>query len=198
MGVATASNDDEGDAPAPSAPTIRVPKVKIYVDATQLKADIRFSPSDLTNGMVEQAALFVHYGIQASLSSKQVDDLKILLENQEARIGRELRDRLTNLGEKFTEASIAGRVARDRQIIVTKRAVNEAKQVENVAKAALEAFRHRRDMLVQMGLISREEMKGEISVNRRQAQHAELESQTERQKQRFLARAAGEPDSEAA
>lgn len=179
-------------------PDIVVPKVKQFIDGDQLKKDIRFSPSDLTSGMVDQASLFIHYGIQAALSSKQVDDLKILLENQEARYGRELRDRLTNLGEKFTEASIAGRVARLQQIRVTKRAVNEAKQIENVAKAALEAFRHRRDMLVQMGLISREEMKGEASINRRQAQESELESQADRQRQRFLARTAGNQSEEAA
>ncbi|AMB48370.1 hypothetical protein [Methylobacterium sp. AMS5] len=179
-------------------PTVTVPKVKMFVNAEELKRDIRFSPSDLTSGMVEQSSLFVHYGIQASLASKQVDDLKLLLENQEARAGREIRDRLTNLGEKFTEASIAGRVARERQVIVTKRALNEAKQVENVAKAALEAFRHRRDMLVQMGLISREEMKGEVSISRRQAAEAEMQSAAERQRSRFEARRAGSTDAEAA
>ncbi|SER28761.1 hypothetical protein SAMN05216548_114109 [Faunimonas pinastri] len=163
-------------------------KVRNYIDAGQLKADMSYSLADLSSAMMNQGALLVHYGILASKASRQVDSLKMLLENAEAQVYRALRDAALKTGEKITEAALEKKVAVHSQVVSLKRCLNEAKQIEAIAKIAVEGFRHRRDMLIQQGLISREEMKGEISISRRN----EAENALEAVKERTLKRITGE------
>lgn len=165
--------------------TKTVYRVRNLIDPAQLKKDLSYSLADLSSAMVDQASLFAHYGTLAARASRQVDDVKFLLETVEARTYRKKRDVLVTKGDKFTEKQLENAVATDPEVVRFKRALNEAKQIEASAKIAAEAFRHRRDMLVQQGLISREEMKGEVSINRRRAVDDEIEAQ----KQRYLDRA---------
>jgi len=151
-------------------------EVRQLVDADQLKRDMTFSPTDLTSAMMEQASLFAHYGILAAKASRQVDDVKMLLENVEAKVYRKVRDEAASTGVKLTEAQVEKQVVTHEHVISFRKALNEAKQIEAVAKTAVEAFRHRRDMLVQQGLISREEMKGELSIAAKRAHEDELEA----------------------
>lgn len=151
-------------------------EVRQLVDPDQLKRDMTFSPTDLTNAMMEQASLFAHYGVLAAKASRQVDDVKMLLENVEAKVYRKVRDEAATEGVKLTEAQVEKQVVTHEQVIAFRKALNEAKQIEAIAKTAVEAFRHRRDMLVQQGLISREEMKGELSIAAKRAHEDELEA----------------------
>lgn len=150
-------------------------KVQNFIDSRELKEDISFSPNNLDDAMMNQASLLVHYGILSAKASLQVDKLKMYLQTMEAKVYREVKDKLTDKGEKITENQLNAAIATDSRIIVAKKALNEAKQIESVAKTAVEAFRHRRDMLIQQGLLSREEMKGEVSIAKRnnEAERAE-------------------------
>ena len=161
-------------------PKARRFEVRQFVDADQLKKDMTFSPVDLTSAMMEQSSLFAHYGVLAAKASRQVDDIKLLLETIEAKVYRKLRDEAADEGKKTTEAQLEKSVATHDQVLSYRRALNEAKQGEAIAKTAVEAFRHRRDMLVQQGLISREEMKGELSISARRERDNELEALKER------------------
>lgn len=174
----------EDTTTSPKAPTRRVHN---FIDADQLRKDMAFTITDLSTGMVQQSSLLVHYGMLASKSSRQVDDFKLLLETTEAKVYRLLRDEFVKIGDKFTEKQLENAVATDKRVINLKRCLNEAKQIEANAKIAVEGFRHRRDMLVQQGLLSREEMKGEVFVNRRQAAEGEIEVL----KQRYIDRNVG-------
>jgi hypothetical protein len=158
------------------------PKIMVrdYIDAKQLKIDMSFSPSDLTAAMMTQASLFAHYGVQLSKASRQVDDIKMLLEINEAKVYRALRDKAAADGVKMTEAQLEKMVQTESRIIVIKKALNEARQIEANAKTAVEAFRHRRDMLVQQGFISVQELKGEVSISRRNAVESEIEAAKKR------------------
>lgn len=160
--------------------TPRSIKVIEYVDGPQLKRDLGFSTADLSSAMQDQAALFADYGVKASQASMQVDKMKLLLDNTEAEVSRRERDAKVLKGEKVTEPQLAAIVTRHPRVVAAKQALNEAKQIESVAKTAVEAFRHRRDMLVQQGLISREEMKGELSVAVRNAREEESRGQQQR------------------
>ncbi|QNH71680.1 hypothetical protein V1VFAS_113 [Rhizobium phage V1VFA-S] len=151
-------------------------QVRDFVDAAQLKRDLAYSPNNLTDAMMQQASMFSHYGILAADAARQVDVVKMLLENTEAAVQQIIRDELAGAGEKVTESMVAAKVARHTRTISMKKALNEAKRVESICKTAVEAFRHRRDMLVQQGLISREEMKGELTIRERNAREDALES----------------------
>lgn len=153
--------------------------IKDFVDPAQLKQDLAFSNNDLTSAMMQQASLFSHYGVLAAQASRQVDVVKLLLENTEAAVYKMLRDQAAVAGDKVTEAQLEKSVSRHDRVIAMKKSLNEAKRVEGITKTAVEAFRHRRDMLVQMGLISREEMKGELSIKAKTAAEMARESSIE-------------------
>ncbi len=166
--------------------------VKNYVDALQLKRDLAFSVNDLTSAMMQQASMFSHYGVLAAEASRQVDVVKMLLENTEAAVYQKERDAMAAAGEKPTEALLEKRVARHPRVISMKRALNEAKRVEAIGKTAMEAFRHRRDMLVQQGLISREEMKGEARIAERSVREEAMDHQRTSLLERIKNRAGAE------
>ena len=144
-------------------------EVKQFIDAAQLRKDIAFSTSDLDSAMMGQASLFVYYGVLLAKASRQVDSFKVRLEIAEAFVYRKLRDELVKSGEKFSEPMLAAAVSKSLEVRQIKVALNEAKQIESVAKTAVEGFRHRRDMLVQQGLLQREELKGELTIAKKQA-----------------------------
>lgn len=146
-----------------------------YVDGEKLKRDLAYSTNNLSDAMQQQAALFAHYGVLASKASMQVDTIKMLLETAEAAVYRHLADQVAKSGGKVVVAAIQQDVAADERIINLKRALNEARQIEKTANIAVEAFRHRRDMLVQQGLLNREEMRGEVAVTVKQAKDQEFE-----------------------
>lgn len=149
--------------------------VRRYIDGEVLKQDMAIKPTDLSGAMIDQSSLLVHYGELAAKASRQVDDVKMLLENTEAAVYRRLRDEAATNGEKITEASLEKSVSRHVKVIAMKKALNEARQIENVAKIAVEGFRHRRDMLVQLGAHERQEMQGELSMRVRQDSSAQYE-----------------------
>lgn len=164
---------------ADAAPRSQGYTIKDFVDPAQLKKDLAFSNNDLTSAMMQQASLFSHYGVLAAQAARQVDVVKLLLENTEAAVYKLLRDQAASAGDKVTEAQLEKMIARHDRVIAMKKSLNEAKRVENITKTAVEAFRHRRDMLVQMGLISREEMKGELSIRAKSAAEMARESSIE-------------------
>jgi hypothetical protein len=191
---------DETPNEAPAAPPPPVPvqvrkyRVRDYLAEEDLKGKLSYSTSDLGSAMAEQAALFAHFGVLAAKCSKQVDDIKILLENAEAKVDREIRDAMAMLGEKITEGIVERKIARHPQVIAYKRCLNEAKQVEKVANTTLEAFRHRKDMLVQAGATAREERKGEMSMAVKRELETNSMSQRDRVAARFGRSAAAEAD----
>lgn len=163
----------------PASQTERI-EVNQFLDKSQLKNDISFSNTDLTSAMMEQASLFVHYGVLAAQAARQVDQFETRLEIAESAVYRQIRDDKVKADEKITEPALKALVAAHKTIRQIKIAINEAKMVETVCKAAVEGFRQRRDMLVQMGALSREELKGEVVITqKRLAGEANQQSQAE-------------------
>lgn len=142
-------------------------QVKNFIDATQLKEDMAYSLADLTSAMASQASLFVYYGTLHAKAAKQLDDLEMLLEIAESKVYRTLRDAAIAAGEKPSVAHLEKEVQAHKKVVEFKRAVNEAKQIEAVAKTAVEAMKQRRDMLIQHGASEREDRKGELRVMER-------------------------------
>ena len=151
-----------------------------FIDARQLKTDLAYSSNNLSTAMSDQASLFAHYGTLAANASRQVDVIKLLLENTEAAVYKILRDKAAADGEKLTENQLEKMITRHARVIAMKRSLNEAKRIEAICKTAVESFRHRRDMLVQEGLISREEMKGNIRIAEKTAHEEAMEERRRR------------------
>ena len=155
-------------------------RVKDFIDAAVLKNDMSYSVSDLSSAMMQQGSLMVHYGVLLSKASRQVDDLKLLLETTEAVVYRNIRDAAIKAGNKLTEAQIEKEIVLSANVLSIKRALAEAKQIESLAKTSVEALRHKKDMLVSQGLIAREEIRGDVSINRRNAADEERQALEDR------------------
>lgn len=155
-------------------------RVKDFIDAATLKNDMSYSVSDLSSAMMQQGSLMVHYGVLLSKASRQVDDLKLLLETTEAVVYRAIRDAAIKAGNKLTEAQIEKEIALSTNVLSIKRALTEARQIESLAKTSVEALRHKKDMLVSQGLIAREEIRGDVSINRRNAADEERQALEDR------------------
>ncbi|MGV1754791.1 hypothetical protein [Agrobacterium sp. CG674] len=175
---------------ADPATAATVYQVKDFIDAQLLRRDQAINGNDLSSAMMEQAAMFSHYGVLAAEASKQVDVVKMLLENTEAAVYQLERAAANQAAveaaatkspvEKVTEAMLEKKIARHPRVIAMKKALNDAKRIEATGKIAVESFRHRRDMLVQLGLISREEMKGELKIGVANAREEATKIQGER------------------
>jgi len=152
-------------------------KVENFIDAKQLKRDLAINPLDLDTAQMEQASLFAHYGELAANAAHQTDVVELLLETTEAAVYKLLRDNAAAAGEKVTEAQLEKLVSRHARVISMKKALNEAKRVEAMGKTALEAFRQKRDMLMQQGATQREERKGELATLARSAREDAFEHQ---------------------
>lgn len=168
------------DAEAPTAATTRAIKIFQFIDPPRLATDMSYSLTDLSQAMMEQASLLVHYGVKAAKAARQVDSTKMKLEIAEARVYRRLRDEAAKTGTKPTEMQLEKAVAIHPTVINIKRGLAEAKMIESMAKAAVEGFRHRRDMLVQAGATEREERKGELSMSARNEAQSAVEDLKER------------------
>jgi hypothetical protein len=142
----------------------RTIEVRAFVDPKEMATDCQIRASDLNGAFMDQAALLVHYGQQASKAALQVDRIKQLVKVAEAQIDKELRDEAAEEGKKLTEAMIEKAITRHPKMIQLTKALNEAKHQESLANVAVEGMRHRRDMLVQLGAQHRSEMQGEIRV----------------------------------
>jgi len=157
-------------------------KVDTLIDPIQLKKNLAFTTADLGTAMMQQASLYSHYGVLAAKAAFQTDKLELSLEIAESKVDRQLRDQTltaakaelalahaagdakAKLEKALTEAQLAKLIAAHPTVIALKKALNEARQIEAGAKTSLEAFRQKRDMLVQMGAQGREEMKGDLSI----------------------------------
>jgi hypothetical protein len=154
--------------------------VKNPLDADQIKKDISYSLTDLSSAMQEQPGLHLHYAEVAAKASRQVNDFKLLLEVRESQVYRDLREDYTEKGTKITEAMLEKEVAVHPTVIAIKRAINEAKQVEAIAKGAVESFQQRKDMLVQHGAKDRVELAGELRMTASVAAAEEAEARKAR------------------
>ena len=170
------NNDDTATAPR----VARKVAVKQFFDEKQLRQDLSYTMSDISGAMMDQASMLAHYGILSAKASRQVDDMKMLLENAEAAVDRKIRDEKAKLGEKVTEPMMEKLVARHPQVINVKKALNEARQIEAIGKIAVEAFKNRKDMLVQHGARERAELEGEVRLGLRQTREQEVEDLKER------------------
>ena len=144
--------------------TTATPRKKIVrdlIDPEKLMGDVKID-GDLNGSMMEQASLFVHYGVLQANALRQVHDIELLLEVKKSQVAKAMRDALVAQEKKPVEAAITKDVELHPDVVHLTRALNEAKLILDLGKVGVEAFKQRRDMLVQLGANGREERKGEV------------------------------------
>lgn len=130
----------------------------------KLREDVAFNEHNLNESFMNQAAHVAYYSVIAHRSAEAHEKAKAKLDLVEAMIDNELRNEAIDKGEKVTEALLAKKIKLDTRYQAAQYAVIEARTKAGITKDAMEAFRHKRDMLIQVGADQREEMKGELRM----------------------------------
>lgn len=155
-------------------------RVKDFIDVAQMRKDLAYNDTNISDAMMQQASLFAYYGELAAKAAFQVDSFELILENVTAAVYKLTRAKFLADGEKVTEVLLEKTVAQHDQVVAAKKALIESKRVEAVCKSVMEAFRHRRDMLVQTGSTQREELKGELRMSNNNSRDEALKEQKRR------------------
>lgn len=134
------------------------------VDPKQLAIDIAINQTDLDDGMISQAGLFARYAWVAAQAQSKYEKLKASFEILESRLDGEHRELLADGGGKVTEAMVRQAVVSDSRWGAAQSRLIDARTNSSFAKDVLESFKQKRDMLVQLAISDREEMKGTLRV----------------------------------
>jgi len=132
--------------------------------AGQMMSDTAFSPEDIDSAMIQQAGLYAFYAEQSQKASKRADNLKLKISIVEAEVDKEIRDKVAEEGGKITEKAIDKEIVRTAKYVRAVMNHNDAKAVSQMIRDMLEAFKHKKDMLIQIGVAKREERGGQTRV----------------------------------
>ena len=139
-------------------------EVANFVDSLQLREDLHFSETDIDGASIEQASMFAYYAELAMKAQIQADKFKNRVELLESHIAQELRDDAIETGKKVTEASIKQSISGDRRYIKAQLDSSKAKAQFDFTKNALEAFKQRKDMIIQIAVNRRTERESKVLI----------------------------------
>lgn len=133
-------------------------KVERFVSVEQIKEDVSFDVAHLDEAMLEQPALLAYYGVLASKAQYQVDRNKQLMEIREAQIAAKIREEAAESGQKLTEKALEQQLVVNSVVVKQRKALNESKEVYEAIRIAVEALKHKKDMIIQFGVRHRMEL----------------------------------------
>lgn len=162
---------------SPSAPvgvtaTKKTGGLNTFIDPDQLQRDLHFTEVTISDGMTKQAALFAHYARLSADATYQSDRAKQQVELLEAQLNQKYRDSMVAAGTKFTEKAIDAMVIQDSGYQAAQERAHEAKAIASMVASAADSFRHRKDMLIQVGADLRLEKQGELRMKEHPGQRA--------------------------
>jgi len=138
-------------------------KVEQFVSAEQLSADTNINGAELNDLFLNQSGLVAYYSVLLAKAAYQSGEFKLKRDVQMANVSSEYRENPPS-DKKLTESALSELVLKDKRVQAVKAAYLRAEEVEAVLKGAVDALRHRKDMIVQLGAASREEAKGQVRM----------------------------------
>lgn len=133
-----------------------------YIDPAQAAEDISTSYESLSDDFERHAALTLHYGIAVAESTAKVSRLKIQFDALSAQTAVRIRAEHEKENKKMTENLLKELVSIDPKLVKMKINMIDVTSANEACKATFEAFKHRRDMLVQMSKTVLEEHRGQM------------------------------------
>lgn len=155
----------------------RTPKANnedVEIDLEQFRKDVLFNENTIDEAFMSQAALYAHYGVLSARLNRKAEEAKAKLELVESKIAQELREEAEANGKKPVETAIAKQLKLDSRCVKQTNAVSKAKEAAEIAKHLTEAFKQRRDMLIQKGADMREEFKGDLRMKEAEARSSSI------------------------
>lgn len=140
--------------------------VKQYVDPRDVRRDVTIGAGNIEQDLIEHSALVAYYGSQMAHARRQRDRIKTSLEIGEARIAETIRGKYAAEGTKITEARVEQLVRIDARYAALRQMLDDANAALAQAEIAVEAFRQRSSMLIQLSAGERVERAGDLANNR--------------------------------
>lgn len=134
-----------------------------FPTAEEVLDDIRFSEVELDDNMIRQPALVAHYGRLVAEAQFKMDTAKQKLEIAESKAASNMRDEAAVEGRKISEAQINSELPTVSDVAKARVGYNRAKSDFEAMKVALEALRHKKDMMIQLAVNRRSEMENKIN-----------------------------------
>lgn len=134
-----------------------------FPTAEEITEDVSFTEATLDDNMVQQPSLVAHYGRLLAEAEFEVDTSKQKMEIAESKAAHQLREEANEEGKKISEAQITSTLPTVTSVVAARMAFNKAKMNAGAMKTTFEALRHKKDMMVQIGVNRRTEIEGKIN-----------------------------------
>lgn len=131
--------------------------------ADEIADDVGFDEAHLDDNMVRQPSLVAHYGRLLAEAQYDMDTAKQKLEITESKAAHQLREDANEEGKKISEAQINSTLPTVPSVVKARMQYNRAKADHEGMKTTFEALRHKKDMMVQIGVNRRTEIEGKIN-----------------------------------
>ena len=142
---------------------ITTPTLKRFYDSEQALKDIRTYHPDISIDLMRQAGLFAYYSSLLVQAESQHDRIENLIDIVAAKLDRKVRDEAAIKG-KMTESQIKAAITISPHMVTLAECLRQAREEVGYLKGTCEALRQRKDALMQIALLSREELKGSPTV----------------------------------
>lgn len=133
-------------------------------DPKQFHDDVAIDRNKLSDAFANQASLFAAYAEYNFAAMSKEMRAKVTLDLIIANNDKRIREEAIAAGTKITEKVIEAELDRSPEVVKAKLAHNDAKGMAAFVHLSLDAFKQRRDMLIQLGADGREEMKGDLRM----------------------------------
>lgn len=114
------------------------------------RANLAIDPDDLDTGLVEHSELLFHASKEHADAIARRDSAKLDLEEEQARLGREIRQEALDAKEKLTEGALTERLTLEPNVKRLQRAYLKAKHDADRWFALKESFGQRSFMLTKL------------------------------------------------
>lgn len=121
----------------------------VHPNIEKIYEDLSFDRDHLDAVWAVQPKLLMRYGVELARAERILADAKRELDATEAGLYDATRKNLAMSGVKFTETSLEARVRNTVQYQAKRQAYDRAQEDATIYRIAVDALRHRRDMIVQ-------------------------------------------------
>jgi t-SNARE complex subunit (syntaxin) len=146
--------------------TFKVDGVTIdrFVDGEKMAEDTNLHDTDLNDAFLNQAGLAAFYNTMAARAEHQAQQMKLRRDVYIAEVSQKFRTQFEDAKPKLTEASLEEKISLEPRVRAWRKVCLECDLIVGELKAVVQAIKDRRDMVIQLGANSREEMKGTLRM----------------------------------
>ena len=138
--------------------------VNEFVEISRVQKDVETNMQDLQAEFVRQPGLIYYYTAMGAKATRQTAEFKLRLEATEAKVASNVRSLALGTGEKLTEASVKEQTRLHPNVVGIEQALIKSKEVEQTLDGIIQSLRHKKDSLMMLGWMARDERNAAIEI----------------------------------